>query len=426
MARRVIVIGGGLAGLGAARDLTRGGVEVDVLEARDRLGGRVHTRWDDAVPWPVELGAELIEEPDGPIAAALQTGALFDADGDVWHFADGALARVADLGAEVADVVRRVRPPDGAPDEPLRVALDVRYADPRWAAARATLEHYVEGYHAADVERVSARWVAEVEGDGDEARGLGFVHAASGLASAVRALARDVGRVHLGVEVRVVRWRRGAVEVVARDGRRFVADAAVVTLPLGVLQAGDVRFEPPLPAATQDAIDRLAMGHVVKLVLRFDGRPWEDAAVPDGGLAQAKFLFAPEHAFPTWWTLAPVRAPLLVAWAGGRHARALAGCSQDERVARALDGLAELLGRPAADLRARLAAVHAHDWGADPLARGAYSWIPAGALDAPGVLARPIEDTLFLAGEATRGEGKNATMEGALESGQRAARDVLR
>ncbi|MBX3469335.1 MAG: FAD-dependent oxidoreductase [Planctomycetes bacterium] len=437
MTRGVIVIGGGLAGLMAARRLRAAGVEVTLLEARDRLGGRVLTAWDEAVPWPAELGAELIEEPDGPFAGALRGAgaATYAAEGDAWRLRDGALERVPDLGAVVAATLARVRP-DGA-DEPLRAALDRRCAGPRWAGARALVEHYVEGYHAADVARVSARWAATVEaGDDDDldpaqARGLGFLHAPGGLSRVIEHLARDLvaaGVVHLDTPVVGVRWGRGGVTVEARgpagEPRLLEARAAVVTLPLGVLKAGLVAFDPPLRDKAA-ALAGLEAGHVVKLVLRFDRSPLDDARGPGGALDGAKFLFAPGEALPTWWTPAPVRAPVLVAWAGGPAAQALAARSLDAQVEAALTTLGRVLDLPPADLRARLRAVRAHPWTQDPFARGAYSWVVAGGGDAPRDLGRPLEGALFFAGEATADDGDNATVEGAMRSGERAAREVL-
>ncbi|MCO5165674.1 MAG: FAD-dependent oxidoreductase [Planctomycetes bacterium] len=357
----------------------------------------------------------------------------------MWRLRDGALERAPDLGAVVAATLARARPPGGPDpdgDEALGAALARRCAGPRWAAARALVGHYVEGYHAADVERVSARWAAAVEEaeggvDPAQARGLGFLHAAGGLSRAVDLLAADLvagGVVHLATPVVGVRWRPGRVEVEARgragEPRRFEARAAIVTLPLGVLKAGAVAFDPPLRDKAP-ALAHLETGDVVKLVLRFDASPLEGARAPGGALDGAKLLFAPDEPLPTWWTPAPVRAPVLVAWAGGRAARALDGRALDAQVAAALTTLGRLLDRPADDLRARLRAARAHPWAQDPFARGAYSWLVAGGGGAPRDLGRPLGDALFFAGEATAADGDNATVEGAMRSGERAAREVL-
>jgi len=163
------------------------------------------------------------------------------------------------------------------------------------------------------------------------------------------------------------------------------------------------------------------------VVLRFRRPFWEEAlrfgAGEDGpGTREVKFLMG-DGAFPTWWTPSPVQAPLLTAWAGGDAAlRVLAG---GDPVGTALASLAGMLGVERARVEAELEEGFFHDWQADPFARGAYSYGPAGALEARAELARPVGDTLFFAGEATAAGGWNGTVDGAIGSGRRAAREIL-
>lgn len=440
---RVLVIGGGVAGLAAARELLRRHVPVTLFEACPRLGGRVLTRRDGAVPWPVELGAELIEEAEGPVVAALRAAGdePLTPPGSTWvRWAEsgpgGGPQPLPGLVSTIGHALARACPREGA-DRPLRGALRAALPGPLWTSTRALVAQYVEGYHAADLARVSARWVAEVEGvldspppplaapgqppPGDE--GLGFACAPGGLDRLIERLARPVlqaGAARLGEEVVQVEWRPGQVEVRTRRGARCVGRAAIVTLPLPLLTGEVVTFDPPL-REKRAALAGLAMGSVVKLVLRFDRLP----AAPALEGAGTRFLFAPGQAFPTFWTPAPGDTPLLVAWAGGPAARRLRGLEPEQRAAAAVEALAHALGHSPHAVRDRLQAVHAHDWDADRFARGAYSWIPAGAGGAPAALARPLAGTLHFAGEATCSDGTNATLEGALRSGQRAAREVL-
>jgi monoamine oxidase len=162
------------------------------------------------------------------------------------------------------------------------------------------------------------------------------------------------------------------------------------------------------------------MGNVVKLVFSFKERFWE-GIFPD----ELGFLVTDDEPFRGWWTGYPVYAPVLVAWAGGPAADALARLTIDERVDRALDSLARLLGVARAVVDRQIVASDTHDWAADPFARGAYSYVRVGGIDAQAVLASPIEDTLFFAGEATELAGHQATVHGALFAGQRAADEVL-
>jgi monoamine oxidase len=215
--------------------------------------------------------------------------------------------------------------------------------------------------------------------------------------------------------------------------RRVQARAALVTVPLGVLQArrgarGAIAFSPPL-AAKRAALATLAMGSVVRVTVLLRDRFWATEAsarrLGDPGLDRLSFLHGSDPHFPVWWTAYPVDAPVLVGWSGGRRARELAARGDDAFERAAISALARQfhLGRARAKLVERL---FTHDWEHDPFARGAYSYPAVGGVRASARLARPLEGTLFFAGEATAADGGAATVHGALASGERAAAQILR
>jgi len=177
-------------------------------------------------------------------------------------------------------------------------------------------------------------------------------------------------------------------------------------VPLPVLR--ELPISPELPDVRR-AASLLRMGQVVKLVLRFDAAFWDREGPPGPML----FLQSPGEPFPVCWT-APGGAPLLTAWAGGPAAEQLAGTSERELVRLATQSIAAGLGLAPDRVRRRLREHWWHDWQADRFARGAYSYVGVGGTRAHEVLARPVEETLFFAGEATCGGGLNATMERAL------------
>jgi monoamine oxidase len=184
----------------------------------------------------------------------------------------------------------------------------------------------------------------------------------------------------------------------------------VATLPIRVLRAGDVVFDPPLPAAHRDAVDALDATDAVKLLMEFD-RPvlpgGAEIVSPDGGLA-----FWPVS------RLSPSAPEIVSVWAAGDAARALLALPEDERFAEGLRALGESVGQaPPAPVRRGT-----HDWTRDPYSRGAYLYVPPGAHDAPAALAAPVGGVLFLAGEATTGEN---TVEGAYDSGYDATDGLL-
>jgi monoamine oxidase len=157
------------------------------------------------------------------------------------------------------------------------------------------------------------------------------------------------------------------------------------------------------------------------LSLRFRTAFWEEL---DGGKYQgASFFHSAATAFPTFWTSLPLRAPLLTAWIAGPKAARLSMYEMPDIVRQALESLSAVFGgRPQSEFE--LEAAYLHNWQTDPFARGAYSYIGVGGGDARRTLAEPLEGTLFFAGEATDTEDEAATVTGALQSGERAAREV--
>jgi len=184
---------------------------------------------------------------------------------------------------------------------------------------------------------------------------------------------------------------------------------------------GAVRFEPPLDAKNS-ALKGLASGAVLKLSLRFRKAFWED--LEGGRYRDAAFFHSADTPFPTFWTTLPLRAPLLTAWIGGPRAARLSSASEAEIVRQALESLSTVFaGRPPSEFE--LEAAYVHNWQNDPFARGAYSYPVVGGFGARSELAAPLEDTLFFAGEATDTQGEAATVTGALETGDRAARELI-
>lgn len=267
----------------------------------------------------------------------------------------------------------------------------------------------VQGFDAADPALISARSVAEEWASGE--MGNSQARPVGGYGPLLEKLARSGARLQLQTLVREVRWRRGHVEVRGHHlGRPFAARAerAVITLPLGVLQSGLVRFSPGLNRTS--AINSLASGPVIRVAMVFATRFWDP---------RVAFFHSPRAAFPTFWTPLPMRVPLLTAWAGGPKAERLTGKTPTELITLALGTVETVLRR-----KGDLMAAWVHDWQADPFARGGYSYVRVNGAGARQALAEPVAKTLFFAGEATSQE-ESGTVGGALASGRRAAREAL-
>ncbi len=425
----VLVLGAGIAGLAAARELAERGMRPLVLEARARVGGRIHSlQTSEGV---VELGAEFVHGRDPQLWALIE-----EAKAEMVE-RDGAMLREAASGELMKD--EDIEDSLFAPlDQLADLPRDVPFAD--WLASsdvpkeqHAPLRSYVEGFNAADASRISAlslglQQKAEDSIEGDRAwhvRG-GYSQLAIYLANQVRKLG---GEIRQGVIVQSVRWSAGEVTVETSSGT-FRAPRCVVTLPLGVLQRvnrdNGIQFVPEPPAIAQ--AHRLAMGSAERLTMIFREPWWEQSKrVNKKSLQTMSFLFTFRRSPPVWWTPypEPQALPTLTGWVGGPRAAKLIGRDAEELGEQACRELAEVFGVPEQQIRETLMATHKHDWETDPFARGAYSYVPAGALDAPAAMAEPECDTLFFAGEHTDTTGHWGTVHAALGTGLRAARQVF-
>ncbi len=408
----ILVIGGGVAGLTAGVELAQAGWRVTILEARERLGGRIYTIHDGGSP--VELGAEFVHQGNKPLwqrirAARLETIDVTDRNQLITR---GARRRVS-VWQEAGRIIQRIDP--AAPDQSFADFLANQKLSP---ARRELAIGFVQGFDAADPARIGAHALRAVAWDPDADTGMGQFRIERGYSALVDFLSEQLRslkvEINTGTNVVAVRWRGGRVEVRAKQNGRtkvFTADAMLVTLPLGVLKSGAVIFDPPLHEKA-GAIDGLQFGNVVRLVVSFREPFWP---VPGFGFAHAF-----EEPIPTWWS--DDRGPMLVGWAGGPKADALLRLARVRLVDEALGILSRIFGVRKDSLHRRLSAVHTHNWRTDPFSRGAYSYIPVRGLELPGTLAAPVADTLFFAGEAC--EVESGTVHGALASGLRAAKEA--
>jgi monoamine oxidase len=411
----VIIIGAGAAGLMAARCLAENDVSVTVLEARDRIGGRIFTLENPWGTFPMELGAEFIHGRKNEVweiirAARLQTHEVPDRH---WIASDDHLCEAVAFWDRLERVMAGI--------ESLGKNRDVL----SWLNARPDLRsddrqmalNFVEGFHAAPAEEMSLQALARSNAASARDDGDHSFRVERGYAEVSRWLLTQGAQLQLNTAVKFVRWEPGMVEIEAEtpDGPRvWNASRVLITVPLGVLKSGGIVFDPE-PDGKREALSGLEMGEVVKLTLQFRSRFWP---VENFG-----FIHADDEWLPTWW--ADERGWILTGWAGGPRARWLAQEGEESIRAEALRALSHIFKMPEAHLNDLLIGVWRHDWNNDPFARGAYSFTRAGGIEAADRLAESISKTLFFAGEATDSSGDQGTVHAALRSGRRAAVELL-
>ena len=404
-----------MAGLAAAHELRQHGIHPIVLEARDRLGGRTWTDHGFA-DMPVELGAEFIH---GESVATWRWVKALDLHTARWPKLGDAMVRLED-GAFLPMDQARARYPDfditrswKLPDIPPRPNEDWRSYLLRLGFTRDQLRYVKRSWANACGESMrflsAAAMLETIRGTFEN--GIGDHRILDGYGAIVDGLAEGLD-VRLGHVVTEVAMHGPGVRVTLEGGERFEAEAAVVTLPVGVLQSGLVSFSPELPESKVLALRGMRMGPVIKLVFRFDR-----AIVPE----HVSAVYSAKNP-PMWWSPSFGRTPASHVWTAfvsGDWAMDLLSLGERGALDAAVEALRAELGRnDLQPLDARLIA-----WPDDPYSCGGYSFVLPGHDGARKLLAEPTPP-LFWAGEATEPEGRSATVHGALESGMRVAREV--
>jgi monoamine oxidase len=401
----VVVVGAGAAGLACARELARAGVAVVVLEARDRIGGRIKTARVAGEP-PAELGAQVIHGESGPAARFSRDGGLrtapLERGGRLVFSVDQRVFGADELvaGGGVAPWTLERELGEAQEEVPLGKVLAARCTGGvDLAIAREWLTHRWGG----NPDQLSAAGIAAAMHA--SAAGAGELVVLEGYDQLPVLLGSGLD-VRLGRAVRRIQWAKGFVGVEA-DDEAITARAAVVTVPPPAVADGKLLFEPELPRERLEAARAIDLGDAVVLCASVSKpAPWSAWALVVGEYGSL--------------------------WRARAGSRLVTGSFRDRAAATARrTGVdAPLLERLIAPVLPWIGSgtvrqLHVADWGGDPFTLGAFSYPRVGVLDTPRVWAAPLASTLFFAGEGTSGEGYRGLVDGAIESGRRAAQEVL-
>jgi monoamine oxidase len=420
-AHDVVVIGAGISGLAAARDMARAGMDVLVLEARDRVGGRIHTLHEPA-PHGLEVGAQMIHGSRAPTWELIREFGVQTrpfTEWDTWPWSTAAGFHPPDAGLrEGAEARLKVayREYHGN-DESFQEFLEAKHFTP--ADREAVLEHALSW--SAEPDEVSLRAAME-DAAAWESYFDGNYQVVGGYDTLPLKIAEGLGdRVRLSCIVQQVEWNRYGVLVSYRRGGRLEqarAARAAITLPIGILQAASPEFIPRLPPWKDRAIHALRMGRVVVVHFLFDTWFWRDAVpgLPGWETRGGRVSF---------WDPHPPGAgePVLLGWITGTAAQELSDLGEAAGRERALAWVEEAF--PSAGVKRRLRFSSVRDWIADPYSRGSYSFTRPGGTAQRAVLATSVGDLLHFAGEATAAAPHYQTVHGAYASGRRVAREIL-
>ena len=421
----VIVIGAGASGLVVARELSRAGVNVTIIEAHDRVGGRIHTIQDDEFTWPTELGAEFIHGNLKTTFKLLKEYKISysSAKGQIWHVRKGELEKDKDFVADhhrlLEKELKRLKR-----DMPLKKFLDTHFKGNEFFSMKQAVTGFVEGYESAEMERFSTfafrkDWLDAEDWDQYRVEG--------GYGKLMSALAGDCVkqgcRIIFSSPVRKIKWKKDFAQVMCEE-KTFTANKAVVAVPLGVLQQNKISFSPALPEKIK-ASQTLGYGEVIKILFLFKTKFWENKTLQkklEENLDKLFFLFS-EASVPTWWTQYPSSTPLLTGWLSGSKAKKRMHNSEKEIFEEAMQSLSFIFEESESDLKAKLKAWKVVNWSKDEFSLGSYPYATVNAEKHIGKIFKPEKNTLFFSGEIFHEGG--GTVEDALSAGFKTSEKIL-
>lgn len=406
----IIIVGAGAAGLNAAIKLLPH-FNVTILEAAEKAGGRINSIVVNDII--IEAGAEFIHG-NLPVTLGIleEAGINYVAiDGEMYRCKNNALKRVTEMTEGWDELLRTMSKLSA--DTNMLAFLDHHFPAPKFNDLRLHVRNFVEGFDLADMEQVSVKalyeeWSAEEDDN---------YHIPNGYGAMINFLQQKFlnggGILHFNNPVTKVHWQKGKVTITSGN-QEYTAEKLLVTVPVSILQQPEnsacIKFDPPIHFDEKTAGD-IGYGQVIKVVVKFNEAFWPK---------DAGFILSDEL-FPAWWTLLPDTAPILTGWIGGPRAAEHAAETDETILQGALQSLAAMFDKPVDELKDHLEWSRIFNWKTKPFALGGYSYLKPETKAAQQIISRPLEDTIFFAGEALCTGAHPGTVEAALESGIKVA-----
>jgi monoamine oxidase len=300
--------------------------------------------------------------------------------------------------------------------------LEQHFKDSQYTDLRTSIQGYVEGYYAGELHKASVLALKEEWQQAQEPQ----YRVQGGYAALMQALydechARTCS-FHFLAQVKTIAWAFEKVTATTGNGSTYTAPAVIITVPAALLQkesAASISFQPE-PTDHLQAFQDLGSGDVIKILVEFKTAFWNEF-----NLTNLSFLFS-EEVIPTWWTQHPQQSSLLVGWCAGPRANLLKEKTDDQLFQKAMQSLAHCFNRPVQEVETAVRAWQVCNWAADPFTQGGYSYITTKTKAALRVLSKPVDGTIYFAGEALYDNINTGTVEAALQSGKQVAQALLR
>ena len=425
----VIIIGGGASGLEAGREIAKAGKKVYLLEARNRLGGRLYTLTVPGFSTLLEAGAEFVHGDMPVTQLLLREGGIkfYPIAGKYYMIKNGKFRKFENLLTTFSILLSKAD--SLKQDMPFSKFLDQYLDEEKYKAVREIARGFVEGYDAADIKRASTFALREewkIFGQSDQYRLKG------GHIKLIDFLSKEIikhnGAIFLSTIAKEIRWKPDHVEVISDKGKIYSARKALITVPLGVLQSepddeAHLHISPGLPEKLE-AAKSIGYGTAIKVFLEFKDAFWESSENKIRNMPELGLLIS-DTFFTACWTQLPNKTPLITGWLAGPQAEKYKNTSDENIITMALDALGYIFNTNRSFLIKNLRAGKVVNWQIDPFSLGAYSYATVESNEAKKVLTQPVEDTLFFAGEALSEGTSMGTLEEALANGMKTARELL-
>lgn len=413
----VLVIGAGAAGLMAARELALSGCSVAILEATDRMGGRIHTVYDASGKLLYEAGAEFIHGDLDLTFQLLQEAGIraIPGRGDMVPVENAVWFPEEDESDPIDTFIKQALKEES--DLTIAALLDKHFPKEEYEWLRRRVTRFAEGFDLADTRTASVKALLEEWAEdpshqytveGGYSRLIDYLWQQS---------KRKNAEIWYHCEVCRIVIREGEVMAHTSDNRTFHGKTCLFTGSVGMLQSGKISFH-PVDAGFEEAVRQLGFGSVIKMAVIFNQPPWLDQHREVG------FILSNET-IPTWWTHQD-NPQLLTGWLGGPAAFELSDLSDQELTAITCSSLSHIFSIEEAAMKGLIREIHFERWNHRPFAGGGYSFNQPGYRQAKEYLMKPQHQRFFLAGEALYHGPLQGTVEAALHSGKRAADDIIR
>jgi monoamine oxidase len=428
----ILIIGAGAAGLMAARELAGKGKKVIVLEAQDRIGGRIHTVYENEALKPIELGAEFVH---GDLDVTL--GLLNEADikynpasVSMWRYDNGKFTTNQSFIEHWDLLIDKLNKLEK--DTSIDAFIEAEFPGDKYRELRESVRQFVSGYDTANPKKASSfalrnEWQNEDESAQHRIEG-GYVKLMNYLAGDCEAKG---GQIKLNSVVKDIYWEPGKVTAITINDTAYHAEKVIIAIPLGMLQAevgekGTIAFHPALKEH-QEAIQQMGFGAVIKILIDFNDAFWENELSgvegKDKSLKNLGYLFSQEE-IPTWWTQFPERSTIFTGWIGGPEAWAKKDTPDTEILKQSLQSIGNIFKLGVNELQSRIRSWYVINWTTKPFIRGSYAYDTVDAPTARKTLNAPVDDTLFFAGEYLYEGPAMGTVEAALTSGKNVAERI--